>query len=70
MLGTLLTNEVGVEFWKQALNQNAVIIAKDGSNKDDIGSYTIILQTQDQELCYKALVIATHARSCHAELCS
>eukprot|EP00957_Ditylum_brightwellii_P155717 11855111-Ditylum_brightwellii.AAC.1 len=50
MLGNLKTQEVDVEYWLQDLQANKVMIASDGSVKDNMGLYSIILHTEEREL--------------------
>eukprot|EP00957_Ditylum_brightwellii_P176941 13478026-Ditylum_brightwellii.AAC.2 len=49
-LGNLKTQEVDVEYWLQALQENKVTIASDGSVKGKMGSYAAILYTEEREL--------------------
>eukprot|EP00957_Ditylum_brightwellii_P014265 1073945-Ditylum_brightwellii.AAC.1 len=50
-LGNLKTQEVDVEYWLQALQENSVNIASDGSVIGKMGSYAVILHTEERELC-------------------
>eukprot|EP00957_Ditylum_brightwellii_P150993 11497553-Ditylum_brightwellii.AAC.1 len=49
-LGNLKTQEVDVEYWLQALQENKVTIASDDSVKEKMGSYAVILHTDESEL--------------------
>eukprot|EP00957_Ditylum_brightwellii_P032147 2437621-Ditylum_brightwellii.AAC.1 len=49
-LGNLNTQAVDVEYWLQALQENKVTIASDGSIKEKMGLYAVILHTDEREL--------------------
>eukprot|EP00957_Ditylum_brightwellii_P103109 7858348-Ditylum_brightwellii.AAC.1 len=49
-LGNLKTQDVDAEYWLQALQENEVTIASDGSVKRKRGSYAVILHTEEREL--------------------
>eukprot|EP00957_Ditylum_brightwellii_P024813 1875125-Ditylum_brightwellii.AAC.1 len=50
-LGNLKIQEVDVEYWLQALQENKVKIAYDGSVIGKMGLYAVILHTEERELC-------------------
>eukprot|EP00957_Ditylum_brightwellii_P026867 2031263-Ditylum_brightwellii.AAC.1 len=49
-LGNLKTQEVDVDYWLQALQENKVTIASDGSVIRKRGLYAIILYTEERKL--------------------
>eukprot|EP00957_Ditylum_brightwellii_P081974 6233655-Ditylum_brightwellii.AAC.2 len=49
-LSNINTQAVDIEYWLQALQENKVTIASDGSVKEKMGLYGVILHTNEREL--------------------
>eukprot|EP00957_Ditylum_brightwellii_P062672 4757048-Ditylum_brightwellii.AAC.1 len=53
ILGNLHQQDVDAGYWLEAINNNNVMAVSDGSMKDGVGMYAIILKTEEKELHFQ-----------------